>query len=274
MKHHFKKLLILIPLVFIGGLALAAYSFTAPTSGPSANNTDSPLDTSSTDQIKNGNLAVNTFQSAAGAYFAQQVSLTGMVRGGTPSDASSTVSFGDSGHAVSVSNIGNTGIAGNYQSDSLKTSGGTKPLCADTHGTLYICNTTPPTNTAPIYLSSFSSFDPSISSDINNNNYRIYVSISEPTSSTVTATLSATSGNVPAAMNFLKGMFTAEARMANTCNYTTTPTTIGTLTINPDNTVSWDNLTLPIGCDNTNSYVYISSYSPHVTAGGRTITLR
>src|ERR1700744_5978848 len=96
MKQHLKKLLILIPLVFVAGAAFAAYSFVGPTAAPTSNNTDAPLDISSTNQIKNGGLAVGTFQARSGSDFAQQSQFTGLVNGGTAGSTNSTITIGNS----------------------------------------------------------------------------------------------------------------------------------------------------------------------------------
>lgn len=268
MKNHFKKFLIIIPLLLVAGGTFAAYTFVGPTAAPTSNNTDGPLDISATDQIKNGGLSVNTFQSRTGSDFLQQTTFTGLVNGGTVAAGTSSIPFGTSANKASIKETGNATIAGNYQSDSLKTGGGVKPLCANATGTFYICGTTTvPTNINPIYLYSNWLLTGS------QGNVAVGATLSEATNSNVTVTLSAISGTGggSAALQYIKNMYTADAFYQGVCRYTTTPTVMGTVTIFAGSTSSWDTLLLSPGCDQTNTSVFISSYSPHTTMGGRSI---
>lgn len=269
MKNHLKQFLIVIPLLLIAGASFAAYTFTGPTAAPTANNTEAPLDITGTDQVKNGGLSVNTFQSRSAADFAQQVTFKGLVNGGTVTKAASTISFGDSSHKVSVNNTGNATVAGTLQSDSLKTGGGNKPVCADADGTIYICGAAAaPANTTPIYLRALTE---------SNNGYFAVAQLSEPTNTNLVITIAA---SVPSttggdnAMNFLKNAYTADARAAGVCYLTSTPTDIGTVTILGGNTTS-ESIPFPSGCDPTEVSIRLSFSSyPHQTQGGRPIIVR
>ena len=266
MKKHLKQLLLILPLILVAGASFAAYTFVGPTGAPTTNNTDGPLDISSTNQIKTGGLAVNTFQSRTGADFKQQSTFTGLVNGGTAAGTTSTITFGTTANKTSVSNIGNTAIVGSFQSDSLKTGGGSKPLCADANGVFYICGagSGAPTNINPIYMR--------VAAILSETGETLYgVTLSEPTNAPVTATLSAVASNGGVnPLAYLKNMYTANARAAGVCYYTSSPTAVGTVTVLGSSTTS-DDLNLPSGCDATNTYVYISSYSPTKTMGGRPI---
>ena len=282
MKNHLKQFLIIIPLLLIAGVSFAAYSFVAPntppgcasgtTAGTPPNcNTDSPLDISATDQVKDGGLSVNTFQSRTGSDFVQQTAFTGLVNGGTNTVTSSTIPFGTTAKKVSISQSGNTKIVGTYQSDSLKTGGGSKPLCASTDGTFYICGAAAaPTNPNPIYVSAtMQLFGAGMSGT------EAGAHLSEATNAPVTVTIAASSaasgGSNP--LSYLKNMFTANARFSGVCYYTSTPTDVGTVTIYGGQTDS-DQIPLPAGCDSSNTYLSISSYSPHTTMGGRSVIAR
>jgi hypothetical protein len=139
MKKHLSKLFIIIPLLLVGGAAMAAYTFVGPISGPTANNTDAPLDVSATNQIKNGGLSVATFEARGNAYFDQSTYFSGMIRGGTVANNAPNVSFGSTAAPANVVQTGNMFLSGTYQSDTLKTGGGLKPLCADSAGKFFIC---------------------------------------------------------------------------------------------------------------------------------------
>jgi hypothetical protein len=273
-KDNLKKLLILVPLVLLATGAFAAYTFVGPTAAPTSNNTDGPIDISGSNQIKNGDLAVNAFQSRTGSDFLQQSQFTGLVNGGTVNSTNSTVTFGNSSDSTSVNNTGSIAIAGHYQSDSLKSGGGLKQLCANANGTFYLCGGTATVNVNPIYLQA--------TYQSSNGSIVIGASLSEPTNSNIVVNLSATSVNAssptsptgtpsPGAMNYLKNMFAAYAAVQGACPYTSTPTALGTVTILGSTTTSMDTVPLPAGCDATNTNVKISSYSPTTTMGGRPI---
>lgn len=263
MKKHFKQLFLIIPLVFIAGATFAAYSFIGPatttstptcTSGngtPPNCNTDAPLDISATDQVKNGGLAVDTFHSRTGSDFAQQTAFTGLVRGGTSTDTNSTIPFGTSSKQVSVNNVGNTTVTGNYQSDSLKTGGGSKPLCADNTGTFYICGTTVPTNNIqPVYVGIYPATTYSNGSTTN----QVMATLSETLNIPVSATISA------------KSYYAISG-----CSYTTTAQNIGTVIIPAEATTSTSGVPIPSGCNINATDFEVSAVSPSVTQGGRPI---
>jgi hypothetical protein len=151
MKKNFSQLLILIPLLFIAGGAFAAYSYVGPTSAPTGNNTDIPLDVSSSTQIKNGGLSVNAFQVQNSAYFDQGSIFSGMIRGDSQAvpTSNTTIYLGTSSNPTAVAVAGSMFASGTYQSDALKTGGAQKPLCANTTGTFYFCDATPPPATPP-----------------------------------------------------------------------------------------------------------------------------
>ncbi|HTH93121.1 MAG TPA: hypothetical protein VL576_01390 [Candidatus Paceibacterota bacterium] len=255
MKQHLKKLLILIPLVLIATGVFAAYTFVAPTSAPTANNTAGPLDISANNQVKNGGLAVNTFQSRTGSQFAQQTQFTGLVNGGTAGSTNSTITLGNASDVTSINETGNVAVANYYQSDSLKTGGGNKPICADSNGVFSLCGTSGSTGggTLPVYLRA----------EIltgNTGRFSVDTTLSEPITSTVSATISATlipGGIGPVGLG--------------TCPYNSTPTIVGTLDITATTVISSSTLSLPGGCSSGNTALQISSYSPQTTRQGRPI---
>jgi len=205
MKKYLAQLAFIIPLLFVAGIAMAAYSFVGPTATPPGNNTDGPLDVSSSNQIKNGDLAVNAFQVVSGSEFAQQASFTGLVNGGTAgatSNTSSTINFGTSSTPVSVNNIGNATVSGNYQSNSLKSGGGLKPLCADPNGTFYLCGASVPPVTGSIYLD--------ITQVNINGTIQLGASLSEAINEPVEVTFFAANPSSPFA-DYIKNNFTAFA---------------------------------------------------------------
>ncbi|MDB5254872.1 MAG: hypothetical protein JWL92_248 [Candidatus Nomurabacteria bacterium] len=137
MKKDLSQLLILIPLLFIAGVSFAAYDYVGPACAPPGCNTDVPLDGSASSQVKNGGLSVNAFYVPGNAYFDQNSYVAGAIFG--PVATNNTVVVGTSAAPTGVANTGNIFISGQYQSETLKTGGGKKPLCADTNGTFYIC---------------------------------------------------------------------------------------------------------------------------------------
>ncbi len=139
MKKIASQLLLLIPLVLFAG-AVAAYN--APTSSAPNNNTDAPIDITSTAQVKNGGLSVGVFQAGnagGGALLNQQSMFHGMIRGGTPTDVNSSISFGTVANAVNVAVNGLMTATGTVQSDSLKTPTGQQRVCGSSDGTFYLC---------------------------------------------------------------------------------------------------------------------------------------
>jgi hypothetical protein len=137
MKKDLSQLLVLVPLLFIAGVSFASYNYVGPTCAPEVCNTDAPLDGSASAQVKNGGLSVNAFYVPGNAYFDQNSYVGGAMFGSAA--ANDTVIVGTSGLPTSVVATGNIFISGQYQSNTLKTGGGKKPLCTDANGTLYIC---------------------------------------------------------------------------------------------------------------------------------------
>jgi hypothetical protein len=304
MKKHLRQLLIILPLLLVATGVFAAYSFTGPSSNPTSNNTDGPLDISATDQIKNGGLSVNTFYSENGSDLKQQSSFAGLVNGGTASEGSSTIQFGNSSDQTSVDLSGNASVKGTLQSDSLATPDGkTDTLCADANGNFYVCSTGPTTpSQTPIYI------EP-VEEDAND----VAVQISEPINQNLTATLEMIPGAVSSNyLDNLKNQFTSYADAPGAIakpptvggspqaygNNTssgggnsentgsgTSPTVpqicksmvdgqseapLGTVTILEDSNIS-NEIPLPSGCNLSEVNVIISSYSPKVTQEGRSI---
>ncbi|MEO5646358.1 MAG: hypothetical protein ABIO57_01140 [Candidatus Paceibacterota bacterium] len=267
MKKNLSQLLLLIPmLIFSAGLTAA---YTPPVATPPQDNTDAPLDVGTADQVKDGDLAVTTFEARGNAYLAKDTFFNGMVRGDTPADKDSTVTFGGSANNVSVAINGTAAILGHYQSDSLKTPSGNKePLCANATGTFYLCGSTatPATTQSKVYVSL--QYDPY-------GGRNIVAVLSEPVSSAVTAYVDASTGSAaPDALSMIKNYFTADAKLQGSCSLSSSPRSIGGLTIPKDQTISNSVITLPDGCDPAATYISISSYSPQSTLGGRPIEKR
>jgi hypothetical protein len=260
MKKHLKKLFILIPLIFVAGATFAAYSFTGPTAPPSANNTDGPLIDTSLNQVKNGGLSVNAFAAAKNSFFNQDVIFTGTVFGGTPA-AAGPVAFGNTTNKVSVAITGSQSITGTYQSDTLKTGGGEKPLCADENGTFYICGTT---KTAPVNNAPMVSIRYVPQAD---GSYAVGAQVSQPLSTAVEVYLNesgpiSTTSPVVSFLNSIKNAFTADARLAGVCYPPSGTQSFGSVGINALNLSSWNTIPLPQGCTTSDLIITISTVSP------------
>ncbi len=159
-------------LLGIGVMVTASYALAtgvwhpAPGKAP-ANNSDTLVDTGTANQVKQGDLSVgaNTtgvFSAYENASFAGPVTLNGMVRGGTPNTTNSAVLIGGTDpvssvlHTVATAITGGIATTSTVQTDTLKQSNAAAPVCADTTGTLVICNsvastTNGGTNTATLY---------------------------------------------------------------------------------------------------------------------------
>ncbi len=269
-----KKLLQLsaavLSLVF---LAAVAHAYTPPISAPTAGNSDAPLNVGSVDQAKSGGISVGTFLAQKSAYFDQNVLFDGLIRGGTPA-ASAPITFGGPSNKVDVLFSGALSINGVYQSNSLKTNdGGTDPICADANGVIYVCSQTPPpppTPAQPIDVAAQYATYPA--------GTFVVGTLSQSTEVSVTITVDASvpsSGN--GTLSYIKNFYTADARAAGSCSLTSTPTTLGTLTIYAGETRSDEvangggTLQLPSGCNPATTTITISSYTPHSTPQGRPI---
>lgn len=145
MKHILKKLIYLIPLLFVAGM-VGAYS--DPSAGAPNSNTAGPITISAIDQIKPGPLTVGTFQARGNGWLQQSSFASGLVRGGLPADVNSTLVFGDDTidiggnsvpHNTNLDFSKNVSVAGTIQSDSLRGNGESR-VCADVNGKFYRCN--------------------------------------------------------------------------------------------------------------------------------------
>jgi hypothetical protein len=265
-----KQLLQIIGLsLFAVLIASVASAYTPPSAAAPAGNTDGPLTVGSANQIKAGGLTVGTFQARENAYFDKNVLFNGLIRGGTP-NAAAPVKIGDSAAKTSVALSGTMNIDGYYQSDSLKTGGGKKPLCSDDNGVLYICGGTVPAL-------------PSKSKSVNLYAGYVYPSqvsisayLSKPVISQVRASVSAalaSNTNNSSVISMIKNFYTAHAYVpgGQPCTLTTTPTVIGNLLINPGYTAATSTLALPQNCNASDVVLSISSYSPHTTTDNVTI---
>ncbi len=266
MKNTLQKSLILLPLLLVAGITFAAYSFTGPTVAPTSNNTDGPLNDSATDQVKTGGLSVNTFDAASNAYFNQNAIFTGSIFGGTPNNGTAPVNFGnpaDTANPVNVSIAGTDTVVGTYQSDTLKTGGGIKPVCADQDGEFYICGTTPANNTTSanrIWLTE--TLDAS-------GNYEVGAQISQPVSQAIEVyiTEAGQSSSATSFLDRLKDAFTADARFSGVCYPPSSPTSLGAVEIYANTLKSWNTIPLGSSCTPSDVTVSISSISPDTVDG-------
>jgi hypothetical protein len=268
MKKHLSKFLILIPLLFVGGLSYAAYTYIAPTGVPTTNNTDGPLVDTSTDQAKAGGLSVNAFSAAHNSLLNQNAIFAGPVFGGTPDDPTSPVVIGDSTSSLGLNITGSDSITGAYQSDILKTGGGLKPLCADTTGQFYICGTTPPSKTQPVLLSTTFTTVPAGNA--------VVATLSHWVRDPVTAEIYYTAAGWQPTLGFLdniKNLYTAYALPAGTCLSTNQPVDLWTAYIPAGQTQS-QAIVLPQNCSTGQLTMSIGTYSPHTTSDGITINVQ
>lgn len=274
MKKQLLQLLICaLSLVFV---ATVAKAYTPPVSAPGNGNSDAPLNVSAVNQSKTGGLTVGTFQARNDSYFDQNVYFDGLIRGGTVnSPASTPVTFGGPANKVDVSFTGTASINGVYQSDSLKTGGGLKPLCANQNGTVYLCAAAPvapPPPAVPIHvLAQYQTFNPSGASNGTLTTLVVAV-LTQPVSTNVTAQIVAVAGGNNS-LGFLKNFYTADAKAVGVCQLTSNPTTIGTFTIFAGTTNSSQSngggaIALPSGCSPLTTSIYVTTYSPHTTPQG------
>lgn len=258
-KTPIQLVAVLIAIVFLAGVT---HAYIAPTGAAGTTNTDGPLTATSVDEAKAGGLGVGTFLAQKNSLFQQNTYLDASIRGGTPtSSANVPVKFGDSTYKVDTAFTGTIGISGFYQSDTLKTGGGKKPLCANSTGTLYICGQTPPGATQPQAILLTINFASS--------NTTIAARLSQSIEKDVTVHVMAKKGNGGSGlMTYLKNFYTAEAYVTpGVCSLGTNYTALQTLTIYAG-TVSSNEIGLPPGCDSSNTNIAISSYSPTVSEKG------
>ncbi|HWC57504.1 MAG TPA: hypothetical protein VG621_00930 [Candidatus Paceibacterota bacterium] len=140
MKRTLRQLVILIPLLFLAG-GVAAY--TSPTSAPTGNNTNEPIEVSAASQVKPAGLGVNAFLDQGDGWFQGQTFVNGIIRGGSAIDANpdSQVYVGTDDNKASLSLNNTLTNTGTVQSNSLvSTSGSTSEVCADASGTLVLCS--------------------------------------------------------------------------------------------------------------------------------------
>lgn len=123
----------IIALVLCAGVV--AYAYTTPT-GSAPTNIDEPIDESISDQVKDGGLSVGALSVTGNALLKQQAIFGSTIYG---SGSPEILHFGDATNTVSVSINKNLKQAKWLQADSLKTTSGTKELCADQNGTIIIC---------------------------------------------------------------------------------------------------------------------------------------
>jgi hypothetical protein len=273
-KQLLQLLLCSLALVCIATMTRA---YSVPIGAVGAVNTNPPLDTSSLDQIKSGGLSIGTFHVQGNSSFGSNpttnyVLLNGLVRGGNATSTTpGQVVFGGTSNKVDVAFSGGVAIDGTFQSDTLKTGGGKKPLCANGNGALYICGTTPPSVPQAQTVVASAQFETFSAGQF------VVAMLSQKVSKNVQVSISAyaTGSGTPPPGAFLMNFYTAHARLAGTCYYTSTPTPLGTLTVYAANTDSsagtnGGTFSLPSGCDSTNTSLIVTSVSP-TSADGKNI---
>lgn len=112
-----------------------------PAGSPPSNYT-APIDTGSLDQIKTGDLTVNQFEAMQDSVFALGAYLQGVVRGGKLGDTGpTTLQFGDASRVVDSRFSGTVTVGGDMTTTALANNSVTPlHICADTTGTLVLCN--------------------------------------------------------------------------------------------------------------------------------------
>ncbi len=137
--------LIAFALVFAIGLSYAYAAWSEPTASAPGDNIDIPVNNGPISQIKSSNLSVGAFLVTQNAQFDQVTLAGGVVRGGTPSDVTSTVNFGgnDAGtmRTVTVQANGGMRVQGTLRTQALSNTASLRnPVCADTLGNLVKCS--------------------------------------------------------------------------------------------------------------------------------------
>jgi hypothetical protein len=150
MKYTFPKntRYLLFGIAMASAISIAsAATFNAPTAAAPAANIPVPLHVGP-DQVKNGDLSVNTFSAMANAQFKQQTFLNGTVFGSTPSNtqSASTVPIGDSTTPENAKVSDSISAVGHIQSAKTANSS-SQNLCAGTDGTIVTCSKTPNSGT-------------------------------------------------------------------------------------------------------------------------------
>lgn len=263
-KNLLQLVLCAFALIFVASMVSA---YTLPTKAPSAGNTDGPLIIGAINQTKSGGLSVGSFQVRKDAYFAQNVFFNGLLRGGTAtSNIGAPVKFGGPSNRVDALFSGAVSISGTYQSNTLKTGGGKKPLCADSTGTLYICGTSailPPPDPQAVILSL--KFNPDGSGDAT-----VSAKLSTSIEKDVTVHVSARKGSGSAGpISFLKNFYTANAFITpGVCPLSTTFTPVGSVLTISAGTLESNQLGLPPACNESNTDLIITSYSPTTSSKG------
>ncbi len=153
MKHMKQHIISSIKLIAIGAILAGAVSYvnastwTSAPGNPPTNNVPTPLHIGSIAQVKNGALGVGAFNARQAAQFNSTLYLTGIVRGGTPLDTStsSVVRFGlNSGTPPFIESL----ISGElFAQDRFRvgvlSNSFNSAVCADRLGQLVLCNVMP-----------------------------------------------------------------------------------------------------------------------------------
>jgi len=212
-------------------------------------------------------LSVNTFEARGNALFNQDAIFTGPVFGGTLL-TNAPVAFGGPSTPVDVAITGTDNITGTYQSDTLKTGGAEKPVCADSNGTFYLCATPPAssnTNAVRVGLSF---------TDVGGN-YEVGATVSSPVSVPIEVYIDESGPRAPTLPNpvatiigSVKNAFTADAREAGVCYPPTSTQSIGAVEIYANILKSWNTVPLSSGCTPSNVTVTIDRVNPDADTDG------
>jgi len=153
-------------------LASTTRAYTGTTSTPPSNNTDAPIDVSSSNQVKTGGLVVNAFTASGGSYFDKQVFFNGPVAGSV-GPGNSTIQFGDLIDKTSLAITDGLATLASLRADSLMNSTNNTPVCADKNGVLILCSATQvtPSTVAAAHCSNvdWDSMSPFLQSQITQN---------------------------------------------------------------------------------------------------------
>ncbi len=130
----FKKNIFLITLLTLVAFGVGSFAYTNP-AAPYPANTDAPIDTSLSNQIKTGGLSVNEFVARGNAQLQQNATFKGTVQGGYPGDTPTAVIVNSdtivTGEVHTKEYLGSGTLAHNDATP--------RPLCNDGSGNIVFC---------------------------------------------------------------------------------------------------------------------------------------
>ncbi len=138
MKNHIIQTIKLSTLG-IGIALVASYAhasvWNAAPGTPLANNTETPVTISATNEVKTGGLSVYGFVANQPAQFGGTTFLTGQVSG----DATRSIRFGSGARPTNITLSGEYHTGQTMQSNTLAGQGDNMPVCTDKTGLVIVC---------------------------------------------------------------------------------------------------------------------------------------